>query len=85
MCNSIVLPSSKDIHQDLHPNSLPIEVSQKMAVGVLHKISRKHLFEAIFKNIAHLCQHTHTHTRTHVLCLLTHIQRMLHYQMLLIY
>ena len=85
MCNSIVLPSSKDIHQDLHPNSLPIEVSQKMAVGVLHKISRKRLFEAIFKNIAHLCQHTYTHTCTHVLCLLTRIQRMLHYQMLLIY
>ena len=83
MFNSIVLPSSEDIHQDMHRNSLPIEVSQKMAVGVLHKISRKRLFEAIFKNIAHLCQHTHTYT--HVLCILTHIQRMLHYKMLLIY
>lgn len=41
---------------------MPIEVSQKIAVGVLHKISKQHLFQAIFKNIAHLCQHTHTHT-----------------------
>ena len=61
--NSTVLPSSKDIHQDLLSNSLPIEVSQKIAVGVLHKI-RKSVFLKLILKILHISANTHTHIHT---------------------
>lgn len=66
-------------HQYLHSISLLIDVSQKFAVGLLYKISKKPLSEVICVNITRLsqCLHMCTHART-----VTHIHSSLHHKML---